>query len=755
MALLCCTLLTASGVLAVVTGKAAFGAFRDMGDPEPIASATLGGSTPGSLVSATTMPRVSASIDYSANSARVVYRSTDGAGAPTVVSGSVFVPRGQAPPDGWPVVAFGHASTGIDDSCGPSSSGVLLGRAPLVAGFLRLGYAVTLTDYQGLGAGGTHPYLDSRTAGMNVIDSVRALRATFPDVSNRWAASGSEEGGGAAWSAAEQAPSRAPDLRMVGAVAISPAADVSGLVDAAVDGTLTREQTPMLQWLLESLRRQHPDFDVDDYRRGVVAANWDALTACSGPITSSRNEILARVGPHDMSPATDEAAGRLRTMLQSGALPQSPLSVPLSVISEPDESAIDARWTTDAINRVCSLGGSVVWHPGSHRGTPDADESSQLSWLADRFKGTPAPDYCASGVTSAPEAGAVISTAPLSNLADEIASTGARAARVVYHSTNGDTGAPTVVSGAVFVPSGAPPNGGWPAIVVAHGTTGIQQPCAPSLSPNLIGHAFAVAFLLRARFAVAVPDYQGLGSDGVHPFPDPRTAGLNVIDAMRALRATFPDVSARWAAIGHSQGGGAVWAANEQADRYAPELRLLGTVALAPAADITGLVDAAATGALTKDQALVLQWALASLSRLHPELNLDEYRRGSAAKDWDALSGCTLTDVSAREGAAAELGTFDLAPATTEAADRLRELLAGWVLPQRPLSAPMSVLYGSDDPLTTPASITGALERACAMGDVITWREESGSHHADLSVTDQLDWLMQRYANQPVVDDCR
>ncbi|WP_246240411.1 lipase family protein [Mycolicibacterium madagascariense] len=721
----------------------------------PIRSARLGGTAPGSLLSATTMPRISPSIDYGANSARVVYRSTDGSGSPTVVSGAVFVPRGQAPPGGWPVVAIGHASTGIDDSCGPSSSSVLLGRAPLVAGFLRLGYAVTLTDYQGLGAGGVHPYLDARTAGMNVIDSVRALRATFPNVSNRWAASGRDEGGAAVWSAAEQAPSRAPELHMVGAVAISPTADVTGLVDAAVAGTLTREQTPMLLWLLESLRRRHPDVDLDDYRRGVVAANWAALTACSGPITNSRNDILAHVDPHDLSPAGDDAAARLRGMLQDVALPRAPLTVPLSVVVEPDGSAVDARWTSDAINRACSLGGSVVWHPGARRGIPDVDDTSQIAWLADRFAGRPAPDYCASGITGAPDAGAVVSTAPLTNLADEIAATGARAARVVYHSTNGDTGAPTIVSGAVFVPSGAPPNGGWPAIVVAHGTTGIQQPCAPSLSPDLMGQAGAVAGPLRAGFAVAFPDYQGLGTDGVHPFPDSRTAGLNVIDAMRALRATFPGVSTRWAAIGHSQGGGAVWAANEQADRYAPELRLVGTVALAPSADVTGLVDEAAAGTLTKDQALALQWALVSLSRLHPELDLDDLRRGSAAKDWDALSGCAGADVLARESAAAELGAFDLAPATPAAADELRGLLRRWALPQRPLSAPMSVIYGSDDPLITPASITAALQRACAMGDVIAWREEPGRGHVDLGVGDQFDWLMQRFANQPAVDDCR
>jgi hypothetical protein len=38
--------------------------------------------------------------------------------------------------------------------------------------------AVAATDYQGLGAPGVHPYLDAKTAGFNVIDSVRARSVT-------------------------------------------------------------------------------------------------------------------------------------------------------------------------------------------------------------------------------------------------------------------------------------------------------------------------------------------------------------------------------------------------------------------------------------------------------------------------------------------------------------------------------------------------------------------------------------------------
>ena len=70
---------------------------------------------------------------------------------------------------------------------------------------------------------------------------------------------------------------------------------------------------------------------------------------------------------------------------------------------------------------------------------------------------------------------------------------GIQAARVVYRSTEGDTGAPTQVSGTVFAPAGAAPAGGWPVLAVGHGTIGINQPCAPSLSDTLSDLAPVVA----------------------------------------------------------------------------------------------------------------------------------------------------------------------------------------------------------------------------------------------------------------------
>jgi alpha-beta hydrolase superfamily lysophospholipase len=351
--------------------------------------------------------------------------------------------------------------------------------------------------------------------------------------------------------------------------------------------------------------------------------------------------------------------------------------------------------------------------------------------------------------------GSLVSATPMPSLAGSLLSAGVRGVRVVYRSTEGDSGASTVVSGTVFRPAGSAPAGGWPVVALGHATMGINSECAPSLSPQLLGLDQVVAALTQAGYAVALPDFQGLGSDGVHPYSDSRTAGLNIIDAVRALRATFSDVSTRWAAFGQSQGGGAVWAADEQAATYAPELQLLGAVALSPAADVSGLVSEAEQGTLTPDQRPALQWVLASLGRLHPELNLNDFRHGAAAEYWDTLSACSGPLVHQREQVISQLGAQDLAPATPQAGDQLRGLLQRWALPQRQLSAPLSIVYGTDDTVIDTQWTTDAINRACALGDTnLVWTLQPGKGHNDIDWTGQIQWLRERFAGKPLNGIC-
>src|SRR3954467_12267307 len=81
----------------------------------------------------------------------LLYSSTSTAGKPVPVSGTVSVPKGKAPKGGWPVVTWAHGTTGIADACAPSIIGTQASYdSPLLNRWLKAGYAVVRTDYEGL-----------------------------------------------------------------------------------------------------------------------------------------------------------------------------------------------------------------------------------------------------------------------------------------------------------------------------------------------------------------------------------------------------------------------------------------------------------------------------------------------------------------------------------------------------------------------------------------------------------------------------
>jgi hypothetical protein len=367
-------------------------------EPKPVAidGADLGGAGPGSLISAMTMPEfLDAQGNPNLRAARVVYRSTNGdTGAETKVSGSVFTPTGEPPPGGWPIVALAHGTTGILRQCAPSQTDDLWDLAEPVMNYVKSGYAVALADYEGLGEDGVHPYMDAKTAGLNVIDSVRALRHAFPGTSTRWLAFGGSQGGAAAWAANEQAKSYAPELELVGAVANSPAADLSGMVDKAQRATLSVDQMPLFLNIVEAVARVHPDVDRGDFRSGAAATYWVPLLSCNPDTSAYRGTETKRLKPEEFAPRTQDAANRLRAVLVKWALPQQPLSAPLSVTYGGRDTYVDAQWTTDAIARQCALGGVVDWDLQPGKGHGDIDIVHQFDWMADRFADKPATSQC-------------------------------------------------------------------------------------------------------------------------------------------------------------------------------------------------------------------------------------------------------------------------------------------------------------------------------------------------------------------------
>jgi pimeloyl-ACP methyl ester carboxylesterase len=90
---------------------------------------------------------------------------------------------------------------------------------------LQNGYAVAMTDYEGLGTTDrTHPYLLGQSEAYAILDIVRATRQLFGAlISDQVAIVGHSQGGQGALFAGSYAPTWAPELDLVGVAAIAPA----------------------------------------------------------------------------------------------------------------------------------------------------------------------------------------------------------------------------------------------------------------------------------------------------------------------------------------------------------------------------------------------------------------------------------------------------------------------------------------------------------------------------------------------------
>lgn len=332
--------------------------------------------------------------------------------------------------------------------------------------------------------------------------------------------------------------------------------------------------------------------------------------------------------------------------------------------------------------------------------------------------------------------------------------------RVVYRSTAGYGGGfGTEVSGVIAVPEGDPPPGGWPIVALGHGTTGTDPSCGPSDYPDLLGEDGNVTRLLNRGFVVAASDYQGLGTavsnPRPHPYLEPRTVAFNMIDAVRAAQNVVPDTSDRWAAIGASQGGQAAWASAEAAGDYGQGLEFVGAAALAPAADVSPITDAGIDTKYTDAQKIFIPNLVAGLREVYPDLDPDDYMRGGLAAGADVFTSCGPTSTADRFSAAMSIAPGDAAIADQEAADRIREILQGDALPARRADGPLFVAYGDQDTIILPAWTTAALQRACAAGDVVEVVRKPDGGHTNLGVTTTaVDWISDRFADQPAPDSC-
>ncbi|MDX8357728.1 lipase family protein [Sphingopyxis terrae] len=187
----------------------------------------------------------------------------------------------------------------------------------------------------------------------------------------------------------------------------------------------------------------------------------------------------------------------------------------------------------------------------------------------------PAP-AAASAVAATP--GRLIEARPLA--AEYGLDAAARALAIRYGSIDGVTGQGVVeVTGALFLPKGTPPTGGWPLVAWEHGTVGIGDDCAPSRNVRSLRDRTYLNHWLDEGYAVVATDYQGLGAPGPHPYLNSRAAAYSTLDAIRAVQGGDFGLAKQVLIVGQSQGAGAAFATAGYTPDYAPDVDIRGTIA--------------------------------------------------------------------------------------------------------------------------------------------------------------------------------
>lgn len=329
---------------------------------------------------------------------RVLYVSRDGAGQPIAVSGTVSIPQDRAPEAGWPVLSYGHGTTGVADQCAPSRATLSqqsMGSTPASSRILREftteGFVVAQSDYEGLGTPGAHPYLDGRVEARGVIDIVRAAASLDERVSTRWVAVGYSQGAKAVVWAADLADTYGHGLDLRGTVGIAPPH-----LSLGTDSKAYRRQaaapraSTYLAMVLSGSAATDPSLEV---RSLLTPQGWsryhDLETRCVDELESDR------AGPAGLTPsqffkgtqAVDLIEKRERLTDAANARP----SGPVLLLSGGTDDVVPRRQVAELADLLDAHGASVTYRNyewASHHTLPFQALPDIHAWITETLGST-------------------------------------------------------------------------------------------------------------------------------------------------------------------------------------------------------------------------------------------------------------------------------------------------------------------------------------------------------------------------------
>jgi pimeloyl-ACP methyl ester carboxylesterase len=327
---------------------------------------------------------------------QVIYRSTNEWGAPIVVSGTVLVP----PSGNKNIISLASGTIGMrdktaaGDSCAPSV-GLPTGGAfvsGVAAIYLKEGFTVAVTDYEGLRTPIPHPYLVGRSAAHAQLDMARAVR-NIPALASTHANSkvlltGYSQGGHSTLWAAQLKASYAPELNVVGAVAGASPVDGVATINKN-DGGIG---SSLYVYVINSFDTSYPELGLHSRLSSAGVSFVDNhVGECS--VQNALNLSLAyrswgNLWQAGKNPLSDPA---FLARVARNAPPVAKPTMPLYMFHGDADDIVPFEADKAYATQLASLGGQITWDtvPGGWHLAFTNDPSRSMQWIKDRFAGLP------------------------------------------------------------------------------------------------------------------------------------------------------------------------------------------------------------------------------------------------------------------------------------------------------------------------------------------------------------------------------
>lgn len=328
----------------------------------------------------------------------------------------LFVPKGAAPAQGWPIVAWAHGTTTVaQKTCAPSRTLDTLDGGLTAEGFpsrydevigawIDAGYAVVAPDFEGLGdaATGRFPYYSSASESRSLIAAVKAARLAHGGLSRKWIAAGHSEGGRGVL-ALNSFIAEADGLDFRGTVAYAPYTSlianfeyVSGLVSSdPANATLwTTIQNHFVAMFATAIDVDSPGLDPSRFMGADLAALMPAFR--DGCVFYAFNQVYAAVAAKTPAAFAGSNASwvdipevrRFFAKNDPATSASFTLAAPAFVAQGTGDVFVPEHLTAKLVNDLAGRGSSLSYrsYAGSDHGSIVLDaKADALAFMAARF----------------------------------------------------------------------------------------------------------------------------------------------------------------------------------------------------------------------------------------------------------------------------------------------------------------------------------------------------------------------------------